>query len=110
MRTSIVKGVLDRLDRLAQDEPDLYRKFYDQFGRVLKEGLIVDHANQERVAKLLRFASSRSDDPKSLVSFDAYIEKMPESQKQIYYQSGADFVFDVTGAANLGSLGGGTFV
>ena len=91
MRTSIVKGVLDRLDRLAQDEPELYRKFYDQFGRVLKEGLIVDHANHERIAKLLRFASSRSDDPKSLVSFDAYIEKMPEQQTQIYYQAGSDF-------------------
>ncbi len=90
MRTSIVKGVLDRLDRLAQDEPETFRKFYDQFGRVLKEGLIVDRPNQERIAKLLRFASSRSDDPKALVSLDAYLEKMPESQKQIYYQAGSD--------------------
>jgi molecular chaperone HtpG len=91
MRTSIVKGVLDRLDRLSQDEPEVYRNFYEQFGRTLKEGLIVDHGNHERIAKLLRFATSRSDDPKSLVSFDAYIEKMPEQQTQIYYQAGSDF-------------------
>ena len=63
IRTSLVKGVLDRLDHLARDDPDEFRKFYDQFGRVLKEGLVVDPANRERIAKLLRFASSRSDDP-----------------------------------------------
>ena len=91
IRTSVVKSVLDRLDRLAQDDPELYRKFYEQYGRVMKEGLIVDSANHERVAKLLRFASSRSDDPQALISFDAYLEKMPANQTQIYYLSGADF-------------------
>jgi molecular chaperone HtpG len=91
IRTSVVKGVLDRLDRLAQEDAAAYRKFYDQFGRVLKEGLIVDPANHERIAKLLLFASSRSDDPQARVSFDEYIAKMPENQSQIYYQAGADF-------------------
>ncbi len=91
IRTSIVKGVLDRLDRLAQEDAAVYRKFYDQFGRVLKEGLIVDPANHERIAKLLLFASSRSDDPQARVSFDEYLAKMPENQKQIYYQAGGDF-------------------
>ncbi len=91
IRTSIVKGVLDRLDRLAQDDPELYRKFHEQFGRVMKEGLIIDPANHERIAKLLRYASSRSDDRQALVSFDAYLERMPANQTKIYYLSGADF-------------------
>jgi len=90
IRTSLVKAVLDRLDHLAQDNPDEFRKFYDQFGRVIKEGLVVDHANRERIAKLLRFASSRSDDPRTLVSFDAYLARMPAGQKQIYYLGGPD--------------------
>ena len=72
IRTSLVKGVLDRLDHLAQDDADKFRTFYDQFGRTLKEGLIVDPANKERIAKLLRFPSSRSDDPSVRVSFDEY--------------------------------------
>ena len=72
----------------------MYRKFYDQFGRVLKEGLIVDPSNHERIAKLLLFASSRSDDPQARVSFEEYIAKMPENQKQIYYLAGSDLEFD----------------
>jgi molecular chaperone HtpG len=90
IRAALVKGVFDLLDNLAADDPDTYRKFYDQFGRVLKEGLIIDHSNKERIAKLLRFASSREGDPRALVSLDAYLEKMPESQNRIYYLAGAD--------------------
>jgi molecular chaperone HtpG len=90
IRSALVKGVLDRLDNSAAEDPETYRKFYDEFGRVLKEGLMVDHANKERIAKLLRFASSRSDDPQALVSLDAYLEKMPEGQNRIYYFAGTD--------------------
>jgi molecular chaperone HtpG len=90
IRSSLIKGVLDRLDHLAADDPDKFRKFYEQFGRVIKEGLVVDHTNRERIAKLLRFASSRSGDPTALVSFDAYLQRMPASQKQIYYLGGPD--------------------
>jgi molecular chaperone HtpG len=88
--SALVKGVFDRLDNLAADDPDTFRKFYEQFGRVLKEGLIVEPAHRERIAKLLRFASSKSDDPRALMSFDAYLEKMPESQNRIYYLAGTD--------------------
>ena len=82
IRTSLVKGVLDRLDHLAQDDADKFRAFYDQFGRTLKEGLVVDPANKERIAKLLRFPSSKSDDPKARVSFDEYIARMPAGQSR----------------------------
>ena len=89
---------IDRQERARPARPagagrrrELYRKFYDQFGRVLKEGLDRRPANHERIAKLLLFASSRSDDPQARVSFDEYIAKMPENQKQIYYQAGGDF-------------------
>ena len=95
IRTSIVKGVLDRLDNLAKDQPDTFKTFYSQFGSMLKEGLVVggiDFANfqenRERIAKLLRFASSRSEDPSAMVSLDEYIARMPEGQKKIYYLGG----------------------
>jgi molecular chaperone HtpG len=90
IRTSLVKGVLDRLERLAQDDADKFRAFYDQFGRTLKEGLIVDPANKERIAKLLRFPSSRGDDPAITVSLDEYLARMPEGQSRIYYLGGTD--------------------
>jgi molecular chaperone HtpG len=90
IRSALVKGVLDRLDSLAGDDPATYRTFYDQFERVIKEGLIVDSPNKERIAKLLRFPSSRSDDLSAVVSLDDYIEKMPANQKYIYYFTGAD--------------------
>src|SRR5262249_19673790 len=91
IRSAIIKGVLDRLDNLAGDNPDGFRKFYEQFGRVIKEGLVVDPANRERIAKLLRFASSQGGDARSLVSLDDYLKRMPPKQKQIYYLGGPDF-------------------
>ncbi len=91
IRTSITKGVLDRLDKLAEEDPEAFRTFYGQFGAMLKEGLIVDQPNRERIAKLLRFASSRGDGPSATVSLDEYIARMPEGQKRIYYLGGPDF-------------------
>jgi len=90
IRTSLVKGVLDRLDRLALEDADKFRAFYDQFGRTLKEGLVVDHANKERIAKLLRFASSKGEDPAARVSLDEYLARMPAGQSRIYYVGGTD--------------------
>jgi molecular chaperone HtpG len=90
IRTTLVKSVLDRLESLAGDESDKFQTFYDQFGRMLKEGMMVDPANRERLAKLLRFASSRSDDPAMAVSLDDYLARMAEGQTRIYYLSGPD--------------------
>jgi molecular chaperone HtpG len=90
IRTSLVKGVFDKLDQLAADKPDDFKKFTDQFGMMLKEGAIVDPANRERLAKLIRFGSSSSDDPEARVSLDEYVARMPEGQKRIYYLGGPD--------------------
>ncbi len=89
IRTAIIKGVLDRLDRLAEEDAEKYRAFYEQFGMMLKQGVVEDPANRERVAKLLRFSSSRGEGETS-VSLDAYIARMPEGQKPIYYLGGPD--------------------
>jgi molecular chaperone HtpG len=85
IRAGLQKGVLDRLDHLAVDDPDAFRSFDEQFGRMLKEGLVVDPANRERIAKLLRFASSRTEDSSARVSFDEYLARVPTGQTRIYY-------------------------
>ena len=90
IRTTLVKGALDRLQKLAEETHEDYLKFYQQFGSILKEGAIQDHANRERVAKLLRFPSSRSDDPEALSSLDDYLGRAPAEQSRIYYLGGPD--------------------
>ncbi len=97
IRSAIVKGVFDLLENLAQEKPDAYRTFYSQFGTILKEGLIRTGFDEpqypehrDRIAKLLRFASSRSADPSTQVSLEDYIARMAEGQKRIYYLGGPD--------------------
>ena len=84
IKAALVKRVLDLLDDLAKNKPDDYATFWQTFGNVLKEGLVEDHANRERIAKLCRFASTLSTD-KQDATLDAYIERMPAEQKAIYY-------------------------
>jgi molecular chaperone HtpG len=100
IRAALQKGVLDRLDRLAADDPDAFATFDDQFGRMLKEGLVIDPANRERIAKLLRFATSRGPDPAARVSLDQYLARMPAGQSRIYYVAGQDFA-SITKSPNL---------
>ena len=90
IRNSLVKAVLDRLDQLAKDKPDDFKTFFTQYGAMIKEGAIVDPANRERIARLLRFASSHSEDPEARTSLDDYVARMPEDQKRIYYLGGPD--------------------
>ena len=78
----IVKKTLDCLDGLSQDE-ETYTKFWETFGAVLKEGIHFSSDHQERLATLARFKSSESVD--TWTSLDAYIERMPEEQTEIYY-------------------------
>lgn len=85
MRAGSVKKVLDTLQAIANKDEEKYAKFWGQFGNVLKEGPAEDHANQQKIAKLLRFATTHSDSEEQSVSLDQYIERMPEGQDTIYY-------------------------
>jgi molecular chaperone HtpG len=85
IRSACVKRVLDLLEKLAKDEPEKFRKFVAAFGNTLKEGIAEDTANRERIAKLLRFASTKSDDTQKSVSLDDYIGRMQAGQDVIWY-------------------------
>ena len=85
IRTGAVKRVLDLLAGIAKDDPEKYAKFWDTFGRVLKEGVVEDARNREQIAKLLRFASTHSAGDAQTVSLDEYVGRMKDGQKGIYY-------------------------
>ena len=85
IRTGSVKRVLDLLDGIAKDDPDKYATFWEHFGRVLKEGVVEDDRNRERIAKLLRFASTHDAGDAQTVSLDDYVARMKDGQKGIYY-------------------------
>ncbi|WP_455385173.1 molecular chaperone HtpG [Acidihalobacter prosperus] len=92
MRSGSVKKVLGLLEDLAEKEPEKYQAFWDEFGRVLKEGPGEDFANREQIAKLLRFASTHTDEETQNVSLAEYIARMPEGQDKIYYITADSFL------------------
>jgi molecular chaperone HtpG len=85
IRSGCTKRVLDLLEKLVKDEPEKFQQFTSAFGNVLKEGIAEDTANRERIAKLLRFASTKSGDAQKNVSLDDYIARMQAGQDAIYY-------------------------
>ncbi len=85
IRAGSTRKVLDALDELARDKPEAYATFWEEFGRVLKEGIVEDVANRERIAKLLRFHSTNADAEAADVSLEAYVGRMREGQEKIYY-------------------------
>ncbi|WP_462328439.1 molecular chaperone HtpG [Thiohalocapsa halophila] len=85
IRGANVKRVLSLLESMARDEPEKYQTFWDEFGRVLKEGPAEDFQNRERIGGLLRFATTASEGSAQTVSLDTYIERMKDGQKDIYY-------------------------
>ncbi|ODN41839.1 molecular chaperone HtpG [Piscirickettsia litoralis] len=86
IRTASVKRILGLMEKIAKDEDkQKYNDFWEQFGRVLKEGPAEDFANRERVAKLFRFASTHTGTEAQTVSFEDYISRMKEGQESIYY-------------------------
>ncbi|MFA6163333.1 MAG: molecular chaperone HtpG, partial [Methylobacter sp.] len=91
IKSGAVKKVLGMLEDLAKTEPEKYENFWSQFGPVIKEGPIEDHANKERVAKLLRFASTHADTDKQEVSLETYVSRMKEGQDKIYYVTADSF-------------------
>lgn len=92
IREGCGKRVLGLLEDLAENQQDKYTTFWGAFGQVLKEGVGEDQANRERVAKLLRFASSTSDSAEQTVSLADYIGRMKEGQDKIYYVTAESWV------------------
>jgi molecular chaperone HtpG len=91
LRAALVKRALDMLEKLAKDEPEKYTKFWEHFGNVLKEGPAEDFANREKVAKLLRFASTYSDQTLQNVTLEDYVKRMKPEQKKIYFITAETF-------------------
>ena len=91
IKSGAVKKVLGMLENLAKNEPEKYATFWAQFGAVIKEGPIEDHANKARVAKLLRFASTHADTDKQDVALEDYVSRMKEGQEHIYYVTADSF-------------------
>jgi molecular chaperone HtpG len=91
IKSGAVKKVLGMLEGVAKNEPEKYEKFWAEFGQVLKEGQIEDHGNKERIAKLLRFASTKTDTDKQEVSLEDYVSRMQEGQDNIYYVTAESF-------------------
>ncbi len=91
IRSASVKKILGLLEDLAKNDQDKFGKFWQEFGRVLKEGPAEDFANRERIAKLLRFATTHTDGEEQTVSLDEYIGRMKEGQDKIYYITGESF-------------------
>jgi len=85
IRGASVKKVLGLLKDMAEGEPDKYRAFWAEFGRVLKEGPTEDFANREQIAKLLRFATTRGETGVQGVSLDDYVGRMKPGQDKVYY-------------------------
>ena len=95
IRESSIKRVLSMLEDLANSDDEAkkekYHAFWTQFGQVLKEGVGEDQPNQERILKLLRFASTQTDSADQTVSLAEYVSRMKEGQDKIYYVTGDTF-------------------
>ena len=85
MKSALTKRVLDMLDKMSKKEPENYQKFWDTFGQVIKEGPAEDFSNKEKIANLLRFTTTKSEDDKQAEALKGYIERMQEGQEKIFY-------------------------
>jgi molecular chaperone HtpG len=88
LKRVLTKKILDHLTSLAEEKPEEYRKFYDQFGGILRTGVASDYENREKVASLLRFHSTQGEDREAVTSLDDYLKRAAEGQEQIYYLTG----------------------
>jgi molecular chaperone HtpG len=85
IRSAVIRRSLDMIGKVAKDDADQYEKFWTQFGAVIKEGVVEDFGNRDRITPLLRFASTKGDGDKHVADLAGYIERMPEGQEAIYY-------------------------
>jgi molecular chaperone HtpG len=91
IRKGCTGKVLGLLTDLAENDKEKYAQFWGEFGRVLKEGVGEDFANKEKIAKLLRFASTQADTPEETVSLADYLGRMQPGQDKIYYVTAETF-------------------
>jgi molecular chaperone HtpG len=85
IRQANVKRILGALEKLAEEDKEQYQTFWDQFGKVMKEGPAEDFGNKERIAGLLRFASTHNESDEQTVSLADYVGRMQEGQEKIFY-------------------------
>ncbi|MGC3965504.1 MAG: molecular chaperone HtpG [Rhodocyclaceae bacterium] len=91
IRAGCAKRVLGLLSDMAENDKDKYTTFWREFGRVLKEGVGEDAANKDKIAGLLRFASTQADTPEESVSLADYVARMKEGQDKIFYVTADSF-------------------
>ena len=91
IRSGCTRKVLGMLEDLAENDKEKYAKFWEAFGSVLKEGVGEDFANKEKIAGLIRFASTHNDTPEQTVSLADYIGRMKEGQEKIYFVTAETF-------------------
>ncbi len=90
LKAGAVKKILSLIEGLSKKDPEKFDTFWAEFGPVLKEGPIEDFKNKDRIAKLLRFASTKTDGQQT-VTLASYIENMQEGQDKIYYLTGSAY-------------------
>ncbi len=91
MKSALTKRVLDMLEKLAKNDPEQYKGFWKNFGQVMKEGPAEDFANKEKIAGLLRFASTSGDEGEQVVGLADYLARAKEGQDKIYYLTGETY-------------------
>ena len=91
MKSALTKRVLDMLEKLAKNEPEQYKGFWKNFGQVIKEGPAEDFANKEKIAGLLRFASTHDSSGEQSVGLAEYLARAKEGQDKIYFLTGESY-------------------
>ena len=85
IKKASVKRILSELDKMSKNKPEDYATFWKEFGMVIKEGVVEDFANKDKISNLLRFTSTSADSSDQTISLQDYIGRMKEGQKNIYY-------------------------
>lgn len=91
IKAASTKRVLSMLEKMSTQDPEMYQRFWNEFGLVLKEGPIEDFANKEAIAKLLRFTSTHSETETQTVSLSDYVSRMQEKQDKIYFITASSY-------------------
>ena len=89
IKKNVTKKVLDTLTVMKKEDLEAYTTFFEQFGRILKEGIYHDFERKDTIAELMLFESTRTE-PGKKITLAEYVERMPSDQKEIYYMTGPD--------------------